>query len=432
MKQVWILNHYALEPNSAGGTRHFDLAANLLEHGWRATIIAASVEHPTGRQRLAPGERRRHEHLSGIPFLWLRTPEYKGNGMSRILNMFAYTWRVLLPASVRDLAPPDVVIGSSVHPLAALAGLVLARRHGVPFIFEVRDLWPQTLIDFGKLREHSIAAWMLRRLEGWLYRRAARIVVLLPYAGDYIASMGIAKKKVAWIPNGVEMSSFADSAADPACISRPDQAAPFELMYFGSHGQANGLEPLVRAMKLVAERVPAGDVRLRMIGDGPLKPQLMQLAQALGLDNISFEAAVPKHAIPALAAQADAFVITVVGLPRLYRFGISMNKLFDYLAAARPVIIASSAANNPVRDADAGLTVPPDDPEALAQAILSLYRMSPQERQRMGAAGRRHVEMHYSFDRLAARLAATLDGCLPDAARREAILTFKLPTGNQE
>ncbi|HJV81835.1 glycosyltransferase family 4 protein [Noviherbaspirillum sp.] len=416
MKQVWILNHYALEPSSAGGTRHFDLAANLREHGWQATIIAASVEHPTGRQRLAPDERRRHECLSGIPFLWIRTPEYKGNGLSRILNMFAYTWRVLLPSSVRGLAPPDIVVGSSVHPLAALAGLVLARRHGVPFIFEVRDLWPQTLIDFGKLRERSMTAWMLRRLESWLYRRAARIVVLLPYAGDYIASMGISREKVVWIPNGVELSTFGESTD----MSRTGPLAAFELMYFGSHGQANGLEPLVHAMKLVSDHVPAGAVRLRMIGGGPLKPRLMQLAQSLGLDNISFEAAVPKHAIPALAAQADAFVITVVGLPRLYRFGISMNKLFDYLAAARPVIIASSAANNPVRDADAGLTVPPDDPDALAQAILTLYRMSPQERLHMGVAGRRHVEMHYSFNRLAARLAVALDECLPSATQAEA------------
>lgn len=409
MKQVWILNHYALEPNSAGGTRHFHLAANLPAYGWRASVIAASVELNSGRQRLAAGERLRLERHDEVPFLWIRTPEYKGNGSGRIMNMLSYTFRVLLPSYTKELPKPDVIVGSSVHPFAALAGALLARRHRVPFIFEVRDLWPQTLIDLGRLRERSFLTWVLRRLEQWLYRQATRIVVLLPHAVDYIVPLGIPAKKVVWIPNGVDLSAF------PA--PSPSQKAgdePFVLMYFGAHGQANGLDNVLRAMKLVAEQVSPGFIKLRMIGDGPLKSELVRLAEELGLSDVSFEPPIPKKVIPALAAEADAFVIAVLDMPQLYRYGISMNKLFDYLAAARPIIIASSAANNPVEDAQAGITVFPNDPGALAQAILAVSLMPAEERRQMGCSGRRYVEENHGVDRLAGRLAATFNASVDD------------------
>ncbi len=410
MKQVWMLNHYALEPGGAGGTRHFNLAANLPAYGWQATIIAASVELNTGRQRLEPGEHCRLETHAGVPFLWIRTPEYSGNGGGRVMNMLAYTFRVLLPKYTRDLPRPDVIIGSSVHPFAALAGAVLAIRFRVPFIFEVRDLWPQTLIDLGRLRERGPVTWLLRQLERWLYRRASRIVVLLPRAVDYIAPLGIPAENVVWVPNGVDLSAF--PITGPRLRQSDD---PFVLMYFGAHGQANGLDNVLRAMKLVSERAPLGSIRLRMVGDGPLKPELIKLAGKLGLRDVSFEPPVPKSAVPALAAEADAFVIAVLNIPRLYRYGISMNKLFDYLASSRPIIIASSAGNDPIAEAGAGITIPPGEPEALAQAILTLIHLSEEERRHLASRGRRYVEENHSFDRLAGRLAATLDACVGDA-----------------
>lgn len=405
MKHVWIVNHYALGPGDPGGTRHFSLARHLPANGWKASVVAASTEHPAGRQRLGAGEGSRLETFDGVPFLWLRAREYSGNGRRRVLNMLDYTRAVLRPGALSGLEPPDAIIGSSVHPLAAWAGRRLARRHGVPFLFEVRDLWPQTLIDMGRLSARHPAAVALRTLEKSLYRSAERTIVVMPGAGAYIEPFGVPRDRIVWIPNGTDLGRFpASSARDPS--------ETFTLMYFGAHGEANALETVIAAMRLVEDDPAGSHIILRMIGQGPEKPSLMAMARRLGLRNVRFEDPVDKSAVPALAAEADAFVISVRNMPGLYRFGISMNKIFDYMAAARPTIIAADASNNPIAEAGAGLTVPPEDPQALAAAILDMAALPPGRRAAMGAAGRRHLEANYGIDRLAARLASTLDASL--------------------
>ncbi|MGE0281730.1 MAG: glycosyltransferase family 4 protein [Rhizobiaceae bacterium] len=405
MKHVWILNHYSQEPNAPGGTRHYSLARNLVDHGWRATILAASTDHGSGAQRLSPSEAFRFENKGGVDFLWLWARKYRGNGHQRVRNMLDYTWSVLRPKNLAMLSKPDAIIGSSVHPFAAWAGRRLARRFGVPFIFEVRDLWPQTLIDMGRLSEGSIAAKGLRWLEKSLYRSASKIIVLLPRAGDYIVPLGIPAEKVVWIPNGVDIDKFFVRPARYA-------AEKFTLMYLGSHGAANGLDTLLKAMKIVELHPKGGKIVLRIVGDGSLKATLKATAKELGLHKVSFEEPVAKADIPALAAEADAFVICVPDRPKLYRYGISANKIFDYMAAQRPTIIASNAANNPIAEAGAGITVPPENAEKLAAAIIEMAELPAERRCAMGKAARHHLESNYGMSRLAAQLAQTLDESL--------------------
>ncbi len=371
-------------------------------------MIAASVGQNGRDQYICSKGTCGYESYEGVPFLWIKTPKYEGNSWKRIANILSYTGRVLFARNTQQLPKPDIIVGSSVHPFAALSAAFLARRYGVPFVFEVRDLWPQTLIEFGRLRESSLVTIAFRYLERWLYRNADRIIVLLPRAVDYIAPLGVEPRKITWLPNGVDLASFPNPGANS------DKDAVFTLMYFGAHGQANGLDDLISAMALVKDCTETTAICLRMIGDGPLKPMLQDKAIELGLNDrwISFEDPVPKEKIPSLASEADAFVITVRDLPGLYRYGISMNKLFDYLAGSRPVIIATASINNPVDEAGCGITIPPGDPEALAQAILSVANMPLEQRNELGARGRRHVETKYGYDRLADQLAQLLDECV--------------------
>lgn len=336
--------------------------------------------------------------------MWIRTLESAKNRFERAADMAIYTLRLLSNRTTRSLARPDVIVGSSVHPLAAAAGAILARRFKVPFVFEVRDLWPQTLVDIGFLREKSFVTWALRKLESWLYREAKRIVVLMPYASTYIVPLGISDEKIEWIPNGVDLSLYPE-------YSKPVRGDDkrFTLMYLGAHGFANGLDNLLLAMKLVEDRYPNLNVILRMIGTGSLKPELIELAKRLELRSVSFEPAVPKDQVPKIASQADAFVICVLGLQRLYKYGMSMNKLFDYMASGRPTVIACDEKNNPIAVAGGGVTVPANQPELLAGAIARLVTLPAQEREAMAASARAYVEQQHSFDRLAEKLALVLN-----------------------
>jgi len=324
-----------------------------------------------------------------------------GNGVGRVANMLVYTLRVMLPAQTRMLPRPDVVIGSSVHPFAAVAGLKLARRHGVPFVFEVRDLWPKTLIDMGRLKQGRPLTRMFQYMEKWLYLRSDRIIVLLPYAADYIVPLGIPSSRIIWIPNGVDIEN---SPVPPP----PQPHELFTLMYFGAHGNANGLKNILEAIARLERYHPDMPISMRLVGDGPLKSCLMERARDLGLRRVRFENPVPKNRIPSLMAEADAFVFSLVSAP-VFRYGVSSNKLFDFMAGARPIIFCCDAANNPVAEAGAGLTVKPEDPVALSEAILQLYSAPIAERHAMGTAGRHYVEKNHDFRQLSMYFASILD-----------------------
>ena len=402
-KIAWILNHYALEPGSTGPTRHHCLAKYLPANGWELHIIAASVEHTTGRQRVAAGESARLEVLDGVPFLWVRTPSYRGNGWDRFLNMLTYTYRVLRRKYTAELPRPDVIIGSSLHPFGAWSGAILAARNRVPFVFEFRDLWPETLVAMGRISAGGPAARLLSMLEGWLCRRATRIFTPIPRCAERVAKYGVNPDNLCWVANGVDLSRV------PASAPSSERTDVFTLMYLGAHGMANDLGTLIDAMTLLKERDGIPSIRCILVGDGPQKQALVACAESRGLDNVRFEAPVAKADVPAVAAQADAFVICVRDLPELYRYGICMNKLCDYMVMGRPTVAALSAANNPIAESGSGLTVPPENPTLLADAIVELASCSVEQRDRMGRCGRQYVERELSCEVLASSLARLLD-----------------------
>jgi len=407
MPHVWILNHYAQDISSAAGlTRHFSLGRRLAQHGWTVTILAASVEHNTGRQRLDPGEITRLETIDGVRFLWLRTNPHLANGAHRLRNMLAYTRLALRRATTRQLAAPTVVIGSSVHPFAAWAAGRLARRYAAKFIFEIRDLWPETLIDMGRLSRHHPAAVLMRRIESTLCETADFILTPLPNISEYLIPKGVAPAKIVWIPNGVDFDVF-----PPPPPLEPHH--PFTFMYFGAHGSANGLGRLLEAMRILNAR-SASPLRLRLVGSGPAKAELMARASKLGLANVAFEDAVPKSGIAELGATADAFVFNLATVG-VFRYGISSNKLFDYMACGRPIVFCAAAHNDPVSEAGAGVSAAPDA-VSLADAMLTVSRTPREDLLRMGAAARCYVATHHDMDELAAKLARLLDAAAAGAS----------------
>jgi len=401
-KNIWIFNHYAITPDLPGGTRHFDFAKELTKRGCNVTIFASSFIHGIyENKKLKNGENWKIENYEGVNFVWIRTFPYNKNNWRRVLNMRSYSWKAYrlgkkIGKISAEIKKPDVIIGSSVHPFAALTGYKLSTYYKVPFIFEVRDLWPQTLIDLGEISPKHPLVIILKKLEKFLYRKASKIIVLLPRADEYIVPLGIRKDKIVWISNGVDLKRF------EVTKNNSDVGNGFIVLYAGAHGIANGLDTLLESARILKQR-HYKNITVELVGNGPEKEKLINKAKQEVLDNVFFKDSVKKDEIPTILNTAD--VLFSGSLTRdIYKYGISFNKLFDYLAAGKPIIFSSDSSNNPIAEASAGITVPPEDPEAVAEAIIKLYNMSEKGREQMGENGRKYAEKYHSIPVLVDKL----------------------------
>lgn len=407
-KTIWILNHYAITPDLSGGTRHFDLGRELVRLGHQVVIFASGFDHASRRYvKVGPKDRLRVEELEKVQFTWLPTFAYHRNDWRRMANMLSYGSRVLSVA--HRFAKPDVVVGSSMHPAAAMAGWWLARKHRARFVFEVRDLWPQTAIDMGAMKNTSLSARLLYAWEKFMCLKAEKVVVLMPGAKQYLESRGIDPGKVCWIPNGVDVARFVSSTSlGPSTeVGQVFQRYrdKFRVVYAGAHGPVNGLDVAIEAAALLGREEAA--IHFILVGDGPEKEALREKAKELGCENVTFCEPVPKASIPAVLRQADLLMQCLRPVDVL-KYGGSSNKVNDYLASGRPVIVSAAVAQDVVTEAGAGVTVPPGDAQALAGGILKLYLMSSDERTQLGANGRAYVEKYHNIELLGEKLAEIL------------------------
>ncbi|MGD9676611.1 MAG: glycosyltransferase family 4 protein, partial [Candidatus Bipolaricaulia bacterium] len=284
MRSVWILNHYASIPEHSAPTRQFDLAKRLLGRGFVVTLVASSLRRAPASVPVRGDERFVAYDVEGVRCIVLRSnSRTRGNDATRVRNMLEFARRLWIDGRTcfRGEAPrPDAIVGSSPHLFTAFVGCRLAQRFGVPFVMEVRDLWPETFVAFGFWgRRHPIVV-ALRMLERYLYRRADRIVVLMPEAWRYITRLsGVPKERIVWIPNGAAVS---EDTVEPAAVAH----RPFTVMYLGSHGRANVLDDLLTAAHLLQDQ--GDDVRFELVGDGWEKKRLVERANALGLRNVTF------------------------------------------------------------------------------------------------------------------------------------------------
>jgi glycosyltransferase involved in cell wall biosynthesis len=391
-----IVNHFALAPDMGGGTRHVELGRELVRRGWRVTIAGSDfhvLERSYVRRAGAHDKRAIDETVDGVRMRWLWSSPYERNDGKRIANWLTFA-RSLVRTRWRD-DPPDVVLGSSPQLFAALAAWRVARRLRVPFVLEIRDLWPESLAVGGRARGPGYwALWMLAR---FLYRNAARIVVLARGVQQYLQRQGICASRIVYVPNGADVGAFTERIGSNDGVLR--------VVYAGAHGPANGLDVVIDAAVLLREDAR---VKFLFIGDGPSKETLVGRARALGLTNVEFRDAVPKLHIPELLASCDAGLMVLKDLP-LFAFGVSPNKLFDYWGAGLPVICnVPGEVAGWVREANGGVQTTDPTPAALAEAVRTLMSMSPQRRAALGAAGRDWVRREHDRPVLAERLDAAV------------------------
>jgi glycosyltransferase involved in cell wall biosynthesis len=406
-KKVWIFNHYAVTPDMGDGTRHYDLAEQMTKNGCKVTIFASSFNHKKRSDILKKWELKKSTSINGVDFIWLKTVHYRDNGIARALNMLSYAIMAFFAGLFRS--SPDTIIASSVHPLAWLTGYALSRIKRASFIAEVRDLWPQTLIDMGAMSENGMPARVLRGIERFVYKRADKIITLLPGAYSYIEGMGVDASKIVYIPNGVNIERYdkAYASGDVAEEVRhilDEHKGRFKAVYLGAHGEANGLEVVIDAARILLDE-GYKDIDVLLVGDGPEKRRLIEYACKVGANNVYFYPPISKGQVPYLLKGIDLCLFNLKDND-VFKYGISPNKMFDYLCAAKPIVFACRAFNDIVAQAQAGISVPPEQPELLAQAVIKLYNIPEQQRREMGVNGRRYAEEYHDIAKLAAQIMA--------------------------
>lgn len=400
MSEIWFINQYAITPDLPGGTRHYDFGVELIKAGHTVRVFAADVNLALRRHvRDLGGRLWLEETVDGVLFEWIRTITYRRNDWRRALNMFYFSWNIY-NAGIRQGVRPDIIIGSSPHLFAALAGYYLSRKLGCRFIFEIRDLWPQALIDMKGISQSSPMVWLMRQVEKILYRNAHHIIVLAEGSIPYLKERGVPAEKISYIPNGVHPGHFIprrsrENARQLYGFNR------FTVVYTGAHGPANALHTVLDAAERLID-VPG--IEFVLVGDGPSKSKLLERAREKGITNLRFMDPVPKGDIPDLLFAADAAVITLKDARAFYN-AVSPNKLYDYLAAAKPVLCSvPGEVAGMVEKYGCGLVSPPEDGKALAERVHQMADISVGERGEMGSRGQQLVFDHFSRPVLVKRL----------------------------
>lgn len=397
---IWIFNHYAIGPNSSGGTRHYDLAKELIGKGHSVTIFASSFNHQTLKEEHFTEHKSLYieENYDGIKFVWIRTSAYESNNHKRVLNMISYSKRAFKVAKNQNY-PPDIVIGSLVHPLAAYVGYKIAKYYNSVFYFEERDLWPQTLIDLGKMSSKNPAVFILSKAETFLFSKAKRVIVLFDKAVGYVENKGVEKDKIIYLPNGFDVNRTSNGLKIPLEIKmnfNKDSNQKIAI-YTGAHGRANNLDVILDS----AKRLEHGNlVKFILIGHGPEKKRLMDRVHSENINNVTFLDPVPKEMIPEILKNADIGLLPLVDSP-VFRWGISPNKLFDYMGASLPVLLLCNLEDTPVERSKGGKVIKGNFEDGIVDFC---EKTNSNELKIMGSNARSYVEKHHSWKNLALKL----------------------------
>lgn len=395
----------------AEGGRHYWFAQELNKHGFKVTIFCANSRYDrTGKFFDFDGVFTRKRTSKGIPFIFVKTVSYNGNGVRRLGDMLAFYHN--LKVAARRLAQsqgvPDVVLASSVHPLTLLAGEQLAKEWRIPCICEIRDLWPEAFFFSGAVRKGSLLGNALQAGEHRIYKDADALIFLKPGDHEYIVENGwdlahggdIDMDKCWYINNGIDFSSFQKQVIDEAFDDGQLKGTDKLFVYAGTIRPTNNISALVDAAILLRDR---DDIKILVYGSGSERCALEKRVAEEELTNIIFKGFVDKRKIPYILSRATGTLLHYTAKGYNWSRGNSSNKLFEYMAAGRPIISSVKMAYSPVEEFQCGISLDEGTPEEIASAIREICDMDAEtylgmcERAREGAK-------NYDFSELTNKL----------------------------
>ena len=379
--------------------RPYYLAQEWIRMGHDVTILVATHSH-IRQYNPQQTEDIKEESIDGIRYIWVKTPPYEGNGLGRIKNMFAFIQKTLYKASYfAKTYQPDAVIASSTYPSDNYVARKIAKLSKAKYIYEVHDLWPLSPIELGGMSKYHPFIATMQHGENFAYRKSDAIISMLPKTQEHMQSHGLDLKKWHYIPNGIvikDWNNISKLKSEYVNIFNELKLKNKKIiLYAGGHAISNSLNTIVESAKILSENK---NIHFVFVGNGNEKDNLIESAKEL--KNISFLDPIPKQQIPALLSFADILLITWNKSP-IYRFGISPNKIFDYMMAKKPIIHAVNAPNKFVDEANCGIDIEPENPKAIVNAINKLSSLSDSELKEMGQKGKEFILKNHDYKILA-------------------------------
>lgn len=400
VKKVWYIHPYAGGP----GVGRYDRPYHLSKH-WKEKNIDAVVLTPTFHHQASKERSEGVEIIDGVTYHFIHSPVYKGNGLGRIINMFYFSARLwwINKKLVKLHGKPDAVIFSSPHPYTYFSAKRIAKKYASKLIFEVRDLWPLSLIELAGVKRSHPLVRMTGYIEREAYKNSDHIVSLLPLTKNYMVETGMKEKKWIYIPNGISISkNFSAISNDDKEHSSLIQVKRWKkegkkvIIYAGALGVPNNLSTLLKSL----QRINTELYGVIIIGSGVLEEKLKIENKKLGLEgNVKFFNQVEKKIIEILLKECDIAYISLLE-ESIFRFGISPNKIFDYMGAGIPILSAIKSGNDFVKDASCGISTSPTDDEELSNAINELLNKSDMELKEIGEKGKKYVMRFHNYENL--------------------------------
>lgn len=407
--KIWILNHYATDMFFDKIGRHQCFGKYLIRNQHEVDIFCASTVHNSDINVDTEGKlSTRKIGEDQVPYTFVKTSPYSGNGKSRIFNMMEYFFRIkkVLKQRVAEEGRPDIILASSVHPFTLVAGIQFAKKIGCPCICEVRDLWPESIVSFTNIAEKNPAVKFLYKMEKWIYKKADALIFTMEGGAQYIKDKGwdnvVDLAKVNHINNGVDLDVYDYNKNNIVLENRPESDDKKKIVYAGSIRPANNVFNLA----LAAERIrDAGidNIEFIIYGDGPDRSKIEEYIKEKELTNIRMMGRIEKKYIPGVLSIENSVNCLNYQNSDVFRYGGSQNKLFEYLASGRPVLANVKMGYDIIEKYNAGITASTDDIEGLIAAVIDFADMDGSEYEEMCNNARKAAK-DYDFKVLTNRL----------------------------
>jgi len=416
---IWLLNHYASSQFRNRAGRHYWFAKQLKDLGHDVTVFCSNTFLIDDEVIETDSHKCKIEYVDDIPFVFVKTMPYKGNGIDRILNMSMF-YKNLFPSAryyKKGNGSPDVILASSVHPLTMVAGIQIAKKWGIPCICEVRDLWPEAIFSFGVAKENSPLGWGLVKGEHWIYKNADALIFTKEGDTDYLKERkwttaqggDIALSKCHYINNGIDLS-YVDRNVRSMEINDIDVQSEdkFKVIYTGTLRPMNDVGKILDAAKIIRKNSKYDDISFLIFGDGIQFNQLKRRVMEEELINVKLKGKVERKYIPYILSKSELNLLNYSQSKYNWTRGNSSNKLFEYMASGKPIISTVHMGYSIIRKYDCGVELDEDTPEALAREIMRFHDMKPEEREQIGQNAREGAK-NFDFKVLTDKLVKVIE-----------------------